>query len=100
MTLRLALLVVSAAFVALPVASFAQAKHADPAKVLRVMFPIAETGFDPQATSDLYSGHIERAIFDPLFSYDYLARPYRLVPNTAAALPAVSADGRTWRSRG
>ncbi|HEX4883734.1 MAG TPA: ABC transporter substrate-binding protein [Casimicrobiaceae bacterium] len=74
-------------------------KRADPAKTLRVMFPIAETGFDPQATSDLYSGHVQRAIFEPLFAYDYLARPYRLVPNTAAALPEISPDGRTWTIR-
>ena len=39
---------------------------ADPAKTLRVAFPVAETGFDPQATSDLYSNHVERAIFDTL----------------------------------
>ena len=84
--------------VASPVAS-AQSRHADPAKVLRVMIPIAETGFDPQATSDLYSGHIQRAIFETLYTYDYLARPYRLVPNTAAALPEISADGKRWKIR-
>jgi ABC-type transport system substrate-binding protein len=64
-----------------------------------VTFPIAETGFDPQATSDLYSGHVQRAIFEPLYAYDYLARPYRLVPNTASALPEISPDGRTWTIR-
>ncbi|CAG0981820.1 Heme-binding protein A [Burkholderiales bacterium] len=75
------------------------ASWADSAKTLRVMIPIAETGFDPQATSDLYSSHVNRAIFDTLFSYDYLARPYRMVPNTAAAMPEISADGRTWTIR-
>ena len=74
-------------------------KHADPAKVLRVTFPVAETGFDPQATSDLYSGHVQRGIFEPLFAYDYLTRPYQLVPLTAAALPEISPDGRTWTIR-
>ena len=74
-------------------------KRADPAKVLRVSFPVAETGFDPQATSDLYSGHVQRGIFEPLFAYDYLARPYQLVPLTAAALPEISPDGRTWTIR-
>jgi oligopeptide transport system substrate-binding protein len=73
--------------------------HADPAKVLRVTFPVAETGFDPQATSDLYSSHVERAIFDTLYVYDYLARPYRLVPSLAAALPEISVDGLTWTIR-
>ena len=32
------------------------------------------------------------SIFDPLYKYDYLARPFKLVPNTAAALPEISAD--------
>ena len=72
---------------------------ADPAKTLRVMFPIAETGFDPQATSDYYSSHVQRAVFDSLYHFDYLARPYRFVPNTAAAMPEISADGRTWTIR-
>ena len=77
----------------------AQPKWADPAKTLRVTFPIAETGFDPQATSDYYSSHVERAIFDPLYQFDYLARPHKIVPNTAAAMPEISADGRTWKIR-
>ena len=35
-------------------------------------------------------------IFDPLYQYDYLARPFKIIPNTAAALPQISADGKTW----
>jgi len=73
--------------------AFAQA---DPNKVLRVSFPVAETGFDPQAVSDIYSNAINRAIFEPLYRYDHLARPLKLVPNTAAALPEISADGLVW----
>ena len=88
---------------ALAFAALASTAHAaswaDPAKSLRVMIPVAETGFDPQATSDLYSSHVERAIFDPLYVWDYLARPYRIVPNTAAAMPEISADGRVWTIR-
>ena len=71
----------------------------DPHKVLRVSFPIAETGFDPQAGGDAYSSYVNRAIFDPLFKYDYLARPYKLVPNVAAALPEISPDGKSWTIR-
>jgi oligopeptide transport system substrate-binding protein len=66
------------------------------AKTLHVSFPVGETGFDPQAAGDIYSNYVNRAIFDPLYRYDYLARPYRLVPNTATALPEVTDDGRTW----
>jgi len=75
------------------------AAQADPNKVLRVAFPVAETGFDPQAANDLYSQHVNRAIFDTAFSYDYLARPFKLIPNTAVALPQISADGRVWTFR-
>ena len=65
-------------------------------KTLHVAFPVAETGFDPQAAGDAYSNYVIRAIFDPLYRYDYLARPYKLVPNTATALPVITDDGRTW----
>jgi oligopeptide transport system substrate-binding protein len=73
--------------------------QADPNKVLRVSFPVAETGFDPQASNDIYSNYVNRAIFDTAYVYDYLARPFKLVPNTAVALPAISADGLTWTLR-
>ena len=75
------------------------AKWADPAKVLRVAIMIAETGFDPQVGQDLYSGTIMSAMFEPLYAYDYLARPHRIVPRTAEALPEISADGLTWKIR-
>ncbi|MDQ2916855.1 MAG: heme-binding protein, partial [Pseudomonadota bacterium] len=65
-------------------------------KTLRVAFPVAETGFDPQAAGDIYSNYVNRAISDPLYRYDYLARPYRLVPNTASSMPEISDGGRTW----
>ena len=83
-----------AAVLALQVAQAAVA--ADLNKTLRVAFPVAETGFDPQVSNDLYSNYVNRAVFDALYTYDYLARPYKLVPNIAAALPEISADGTTW----
>lgn len=70
--------------------------QADPNKVLRVVFSIAETGFDPQASSDIFSNHLNRAMFDAPYTYDFLARPHKLIPNTAVALPDISADGLTW----
>ncbi|MEO7500883.1 MAG: ABC transporter substrate-binding protein, partial [Casimicrobiaceae bacterium] len=93
-----------AAFVALALAGLlcaAPGAHAQPApaKVLRVAFPIAETGFDPQAAGDAYSNYVNRAIFDPLYKYEYLAPSPRLAPNTAAALPEISPDGLTWTIR-
>ena len=47
-----------------------------------------------ESTTMLKLLHIEN-LFEPLLTYDYLARPYRLVPGTAAALPEISDDGRT-----
>ena len=71
----------------------------DPAKTLRVAMEVDVTGFDPAATQDAYSYVIEGRIFDALYVWDYLARPYRLVPSVAAAMPEISADGRTWTIR-
>jgi oligopeptide transport system substrate-binding protein len=73
------------------------AHAADPSKILRITFQAAETGFDPVKVSDYYSGTVIEAIFDPLLTYDYLARPAKLVPNTAAALPQVTDQGRAYR---
>jgi ABC-type transport system substrate-binding protein len=69
------------------------------AHTLRIAFPVAETGFDPAATSDLYSDHVQRAIFETLYGFDYLARPYKRVPRTAAAMPVIENGGRTWTFR-
>ena len=91
------------AFLALVLAAavLGGAAHAqpDPGKVLRASFPVAETGFDPQAAGDIYSNAVNRVIFDSPYKYDHLARPMKLVPNTAVALPEISADGRTWTIR-
>jgi ABC-type transport system substrate-binding protein len=85
--------IVAAAFALSPAAAWALASDA---KVLRVAFPVAETGFDPQAAGEAYSNYVNRVIFDTLYRYDYLDRPYRVVPNTAAGMPEISADGKTW----
>ena len=75
------------------------AHAADPAKSLRLTFMAAETGFDPVKISDYYSGAVIEAIYEPLLTYDYLARPAKLVPNTAEALPLVADTGRTYTLR-
>jgi len=74
----------------------ASAAAADPAKLLRISFPVAETGFDPVRVSDLYSNIVNEAIFERLLTYDYLARPAKLVPMTAETMPEVSEGGRTY----
>jgi ABC-type transport system substrate-binding protein len=69
---------------------------ADVKRTLHVAFPVAETGFDPQAIGDTYSDAICLAVFDPLYRYDYFARPVVLEPNTADGLPQITDDGRTY----
>src|ERR671926_596487 len=69
---------------------------ADPAKVLRIAFPVAETGFDPVRVSDLYSNTVNEAIFERLLTYDYLARPAKIVPMAAEAMPEVTDNGRVY----
>jgi ABC-type transport system substrate-binding protein len=80
-------------------AALAQDAPAAPPKVLRYTFPAGETGFDPAQVNDLYSRTVLAHIFDAPYRFDYLARPYKVVPNTAAAMPEVSSDFRTWTVR-
>ena len=82
-----------AAWAAVPAAA------ADPDKVFRYAFPIAETGFDPAELSDLYSGYLIANIFDTPLEYDYLARPIKLVPSTLAAMPEITEGGTLYTMR-
>lgn len=72
---------------------------ADPQKVLRWVLPRAETGFDPARVHDYYSGSIVENIFERLVTYDYLARPAKLVPDTAERMPQVDDAGQTYTFR-
>jgi len=63
-------------------------------KTLRLAFNIAETGFDPPRVGDQASIRVIAHIFEPLYTFDPLARPVVVVPLTAAALPEASADFR------
>jgi len=72
---------------------------AAPQKVLRVAFLAAETNFDPAFTSDLYSNSIVDEIFEAPLTYDFLARPAKLKPQTAESMPEVADEGRTYTIR-
>ena len=85
--IRIPLLVLVASLL-WPAATHAQTAPA--AKVLKVSFAGAENGFDPAQVSDVVSAALVSSVFDAPLSYDYLARPARLKPNTATALPEVS----------
>ncbi len=74
----------------------ASAHAAEPIKVLRYAFRVAETGFDPAQVNDLYSRTVTPHIFEGLYHYDHLARPAKIKPLTAASMPEVSNDFKTW----
>ena len=68
-------------------------------KVLRVAYLIAETNFDPAFTSDLYSNNITEEIFESPLTYDFLARPAKLKPQTLEAMPEITDGARTYTLR-
>ena len=80
-------------------AALAQAPVPQAPKVLRYAFRVAETSFDPAYVTDYYSRIVVSGMFDALLQYEYLASPARMRPNTAAAMPEVSADHRTFTFR-
>jgi len=93
---RSALKALAAAPLAAPTFSSAQAELP---KVLRYQFEVAETGFDPAQLTDLYSRIVTAHIFDNLYCYDHLARPFLIRPNTAEGMPEISDDFRVWAVR-
>ena len=83
-----------AAALALAWATPAEAQQASAPKVLRVVFNGSESGFDPPQISDVVSAAVVTSLFDAPLTYDYLARPAKLKPHTAVAMPEVH-DGHT-----
>jgi ABC-type transport system substrate-binding protein len=80
--------------------ALAQAREVGPAivngkKTLRLAFPFAETGYDPIQIGDESSFAVINAIFEAPLTYDYLARPAKVVPCTCA-LPEASDNYRRW----
>jgi ABC-type transport system substrate-binding protein len=72
------------------------AKSSDGKKVIRLPFVVAESGFDPVTAHDLYSSEVIDGIFDTVLTYDYLARPAKLVPKLASEMPVVEDGGKLW----
>ncbi len=75
------------------------AAAAQPPKILRYAFLIAETTFDPAQISDLYSRTVVAGMIEAPLEFEFLAKPARMRPNTAAAMPEVSADFKTFTFR-
>jgi oligopeptide transport system substrate-binding protein len=59
----------------------------------------APVNLDPAQASSIYGKFIIVNLYDTLYRYKYLARPYELVPNLAEELPQVSSDGLIYTLR-
>jgi len=59
----------------------------------------APSSLDPAHASNIYANFLAVNLFDTLYRYKYLARPYRLEPNLADGLPQISADGLIYTIR-
>ena len=98
---RRSVLAAGAAGATLPLAAAAETGAGSAGRrTLRIAFNSPETTFDPpQTNSDANASYILAQILEAPLQYDYLARPVRVIPNTAAAMPEVSADGRVFTFR-
>jgi ABC-type transport system substrate-binding protein len=65
------------------------------AKVYKHAMDGAPGSLDPAQAASIYANFIVVNLYDTLYRYKYLARPYQLQPNLAAAMPDISADGLT-----
>ncbi|MBT8061209.1 MAG: hypothetical protein KJO85_00910, partial [Gammaproteobacteria bacterium] len=70
----------------------------DPA-VYRHAMDGAPGSLDPAHASSIYANFLVVNLYDTLYRYKYLARPYEVTPNLAAELPEISADGLTYTIR-
>ena len=64
-----------------------------PARIYKHAMDGAPGSLDPAQASSLYGKFIVVNLYDTLYRYKYLARPYQIQPNLAAGMPMVSEDG-------
>jgi len=64
-----------------------------PAKIYKHAMDGAPGSLDPAQAASVYANFLVVNLYDTLYRYKYLARPYQLQPNLAVALPEVSEDG-------
>lgn len=50
-------------------------------------------GTDPAATSEKYTTEVVSRVYEGLYSYHYLKKPYELMANLAEAMPSISSNG-------
>jgi ABC-type transport system substrate-binding protein len=77
----------------------AEQDHAPAYSIYRHAMDGAPSSLDPAQASNIYAKFLVVNLFDTLYRYKYLARPYELVPNLAEGMPQVSADGLIYTIR-
>ena len=75
------------------------ATAADRNKVWRGALADEPPGFDPAGATSASAASVFELIFERLLTYDYLARPVKVVPMAAEAMPVSSDGGKTWDVR-
>ena len=68
-------------------------------KTLRLQMLADVEVLDPARAGSLSTLNTIGPLYHQLLTYDYLARPVKLIPYAAESLPQVSADGRTYTLR-
>ena len=66
-----------------------------PVKIYRHAMDGAPGSLDPAQAASIYANFVVVNLYDTLYRYKYLARPYQLQANLATAMPEVSTDGLT-----
>ncbi len=95
----LCMLVAGAALVAGCGDSGSETDETEALSVYRHAMDGAPRSLDPAQASNLYAKMLAVNLYDTLYRYKYLARPYELAPNLADGMPQVSADGLIYTIR-
>ncbi|MCA3053724.1 MAG: hypothetical protein ING54_11885, partial [Rhodocyclaceae bacterium] len=68
-------------------------------KTIKIAFRAIETGFDPQKIEDRYSIAVCENLFESLLTYDWLARPVKLMPQVVEKVPEGEEGGTRFTFR-
>lgn len=71
----------------------------DAQKTYRHALDGAPGSLDPAHAGDIYASALVVNLYDTLFRYKYLERPYELTTSLAREMPEVSGDGLVWTIR-
>ncbi|HMA98985.1 MAG TPA: ABC transporter substrate-binding protein [Wenzhouxiangella sp.] len=96
MPLRRATLLVCLMFLVL---TACDSEPEQPQRVYRHAIDGVPGSLDPAHAANIYASTLVVNIFDTLYRYRYLARPYELTPNLAEDFPQVSDDGLVFTFR-